>query len=68
MSSSLNLQVNMHIYNKLLIEKLSFICLRGETAGCLLEEIMLIWEGNKVGNKRYTKKNQYLSTNYSLHI
>ena len=58
----------MHIYNKLLIEKLSFICLRGETAGCLLEEIMLIWEGNKLGNKRYTKKNQYLSTNYSLHI
>ena len=33
MSSSLNLQDNMHIYDKLLIEKLSFICLRGETAG-----------------------------------
>ena len=31
MSSSLNLQDNMHIYDKLLIEKLSFICLRGET-------------------------------------
>ena len=45
----------MHIYDKLLIEKLFFICLRGETVWVSLEEIMLIWEGNKLGNKTYTK-------------
>jgi len=50
----------MHIYHKPLTEKLSFICLRGETVWVYLEEMMLIWEGNKLGNKRYTRRSVFV--------